>query len=212
MQNQTIGVTARAAWQTVSRQKYSQLAPKEQDKAVQHADTGAQSKPKLIGLEAFFEDGHALPPVPTGTELPPSYGRAWHADELRLKSFADLHGLWYVLLREINMLATQRAEAKRSGLRWPFRSRLFKCRLSMARIKTVLTERHSLYLRAKTAANIGPARSDLSSADDAGTVPEKTEAELLTEWHRSEKMRQLWRKRKFRRRMNYRLNRSSLFV
>ena len=40
-------------------------------------------------------------------------GRAWNAVELRRKSFKDLHTLWYILLRERNLLATQRAEAKR---------------------------------------------------------------------------------------------------
>lgn len=76
-------------------------------------------------------------------------GRSWIASELRRKSFKDLHTLWYVLLRERNILATQKEEARRLGIRSTeslaasVRDRL--CRKSMARLKYVINERRVVY-------------------------------------------------------------------
>lgn len=82
------------------------------------------SAPKqATGLYQFFENNEALPKqIWTGNNLHHQVeslvfnvllGRAWKAQELRQKSFEDLHKLWYVLLKERNLLATQREEAKR---------------------------------------------------------------------------------------------------
>ncbi|ODN77700.1 hypothetical protein L202_04845 [Cryptococcus amylolentus CBS 6039] len=73
-------------------------------------------------------------------------GRAWSAAELRQKSFQDLHTLWYILVRERNVLATQNAERKRLGIGHHAEGifntkRAFRCRKTMARIKYVLNER-----------------------------------------------------------------------
>ncbi|EKM49520.1 uncharacterized protein PHACADRAFT_265045 [Phanerochaete carnosa HHB-10118-sp] len=77
--------------------------------------------------------------------------RPWSAAELRRKSFKDLHTLWYVLLRERNLLATQQEEGRRLGI---FASRMstsvqsHKVRKSMARIKYVINERRLAYEQA----------------------------------------------------------------
>jgi len=43
-------------------------------------------------------------------------GRSWTIEELRRKSFYDLHVLWYIVLRERNLLKTQTAFIKRLGI------------------------------------------------------------------------------------------------
>ncbi|KAJ3369094.1 39S ribosomal protein L47, mitochondrial [Allomyces arbusculus] len=95
------------------------------------------------GLEEFFETKTSVP-----TEQIPA-GRAWEAAELRQKSFEDLHKLWYVLLKERNLLATQKLEAKRLNVEFLHKDRVVKCKKSMARIKGVLTERQLTWEEAK---------------------------------------------------------------
>ncbi|EEB91445.1 hypothetical protein MPER_10188 [Moniliophthora perniciosa FA553] len=75
-------------------------------------------------------------------------GRSWKASELRLKSFQDLHTLWYVLLRERNVLATQKEEVRRIGampVLTAFRYKTRQVKKSMARIKYVMNERRLAY-------------------------------------------------------------------
>lgn len=87
-------------------------------------------------LQEFFETERS-----TEDEKPVAYGRSWKACELRLKSWDDLNKLWYVLLKEKNMLMTQRQMLNSQNLRFPNPERLSKVRKSMCRIKHVLTER-----------------------------------------------------------------------
>ncbi|XP_031485051.1 uncharacterized protein LOC116254100 [Nymphaea colorata] len=87
-------------------------------------------------LEEFFEADRSKE-----DDKPVVYGRSWKAAELRLKSWDDLQKLWYVLMKEKNMLMTQRQMLHSQNLRFPNPERIPKVRKSMCRIKHVLTER-----------------------------------------------------------------------
>ncbi|XP_059543080.1 large ribosomal subunit protein uL29m isoform X1 [Myotis daubentonii] len=87
------------------------------------------------GLEEFFDD-----PKNWGEEKVKS-GAAWTCQQLRNKSNEDLHKLWYVLLKERNMLLTLEQEAKRQILPMPSPERLEKVIESMDALDKVVQER-----------------------------------------------------------------------
>ncbi|XP_028781733.1 39S ribosomal protein L47, mitochondrial isoform X2 [Neltuma alba] len=64
-------------------------------------------------LQEFFEADRS-----PDDDKPVVYGRGWKASELRLKSWDDLHKLWFVLLKEKNMLMTQRQMLHAQNLRF----------------------------------------------------------------------------------------------
>ncbi|XP_071511856.1 large ribosomal subunit protein uL29m-like [Diadema antillarum] len=93
------------------------------------------SSATLRGLEEFFDDekNWGQPTVKAG--------RAWSKDELRLKDYVTLHKLWYVLLKERNMLLTMQTEADRQEKFLPSPERINKVEVSMENVQAVLKER-----------------------------------------------------------------------
>ncbi|XP_008328087.1 large ribosomal subunit protein uL29m [Cynoglossus semilaevis] len=89
------------------------------------------------GLEEFFD----LPE--NWGESTVKSGDSWTAAHLRTKSNEDLHKLWYVLLKEKNMLLTIEQEAKRQRLQMPSPERLRKIELSILRLESVAHERET---------------------------------------------------------------------
>ncbi|XP_024440278.1 uncharacterized protein LOC7486835 isoform X2 [Populus trichocarpa] len=84
-------------------------------------------------LEEFFEADRSQ-----DEDKPIVYGRSWKASELRLKSWDDLQKLWYVLLKEKNMLMTQRQMLHAQNFRFPNPERLPKCILTSPTANSVL--------------------------------------------------------------------------
>ncbi|KAF7202344.1 large ribosomal subunit protein uL29m [Nothobranchius furzeri] len=89
------------------------------------------------GLEEFFD----LPE--NWGESTVKSGAPWTAKQLRTKNSEDLHKLWYVLLKERNMLLTLEQEARRQRLQMPSPERLRKIERSMTRLETVVNERET---------------------------------------------------------------------
>lgn len=78
------------------------------------------------------------------------HGRAWTKDELRLKSASDLHKIWFVLLKERNMLMTMEHECKEKHRLFPSGERIDKVKISMENLETVVKERNRAYYELET--------------------------------------------------------------
>ena len=68
-------------------------------------------------------------------------GQAWAAELLRKKSWDDLHALWISLYKERNALYAEKMAWKKLGYRMPQATRFSKVKVSMNRIKQVMSER-----------------------------------------------------------------------
>jgi len=95
-------------------------------------------------LNQFFEDPKNL------KENVIRVGRQWKIDELRLKSNQDLHKLWFVLLKERNMLMTMEEAYKEAVEKFPNPERLDKVEESMENLESVVRERNRAYFELET--------------------------------------------------------------
>ncbi|XP_023333162.1 39S ribosomal protein L47, mitochondrial [Eurytemora carolleeae] len=91
------------------------------------------------GLDEFFEEEKMR------GEDKIRVGRAWKPDELRLKSNSDLHKLWFVLLKERNMLLTMEAAYQDKYVAMPNPERKDKVEESMENLEEVVKERNRAY-------------------------------------------------------------------
>jgi len=139
------------------------------------------------GLWAFFRKKVDKDGNPTYETLEPQNaatdysGRAWTAAELRRKSFKDLHTLWYVVLREQNLLATQLHELGRVGGivdTTSLKQHKLRCRKTMARIKYVINERRLTY---EGAVNILAEQKEVELAEKREKKAERELAKLAAE-------------------------------
>ncbi|XP_058801495.1 large ribosomal subunit protein uL29m [Phymastichus coffea] len=96
------------------------------------------------GLEEFFdvEKNWSKSKIQTG--------RSWKKDELRIKSNEDLHKLWYVLLKERNMLMTMEHAYNEAYELFPSPERIDKVLDSMDNLEAVVRERNEAYYQLET--------------------------------------------------------------
>ncbi|XP_075717773.1 large ribosomal subunit protein uL29m [Rhinoderma darwinii] len=130
-------VSVRVSVRTVGRFSsiFNSLAKRTSDNTSWHQCSSFHSSAARRGLEEFFDD-----PKNWGESTVKS-GDAWTINQLRCKSSEDLHKLWYVLLKEKNMLNTLEQESKRQRTAMPSPERLYKVTKSMENLHQVVTER-----------------------------------------------------------------------
>ncbi|KAK0422652.1 hypothetical protein QR680_007700 [Steinernema hermaphroditum] len=99
------------------------------------------------------------------TELRPKArpGRSWTQDELRLKSSEDLHKLWYVLLKERNMLLTMQEAYTSRARHMPNAERIDKVQESMDNLEAVVHERNNAFLELETGQGCDPPMRTVTS-------------------------------------------------
>ncbi|CAG0891451.1 unnamed protein product [Cyprideis torosa] len=102
------------------------------------------------GLREFFDH-----PKNWGLQERIKHGRSWKLEELRIKSNADLHKLWYVLLKERNMLLTMEHRCKEEYETMFSPERLDKVEDSMENLEEVVRERNKAYHELETGKDYG---------------------------------------------------------
>ncbi|CAI2299467.1 unnamed protein product [Caenorhabditis sp. 36 PRJEB53466] len=112
-------------------------------------------------MKQFFDDEANFGKA----ELRPKYrpGRSWTEDELRLKSNSDLHKLWYVCLKERNMLITMKKAHISRARNLPNPERIDRVQETMDRIESVVHERNDAVFRLETGESATPRDRTITS-------------------------------------------------
>uniref|UniRef100_A0A0N5A541 Large ribosomal subunit protein uL29m n=1 Tax=Parastrongyloides trichosuri TaxID=131310 RepID=A0A0N5A541_PARTI len=91
-------------------------------------------------------------------------GREWQKEELRLKSNTDLHKLWYILLKERNMLYTMReAYVTRGESGFPNEERIDRVKMSMENLQDIIAERNNAFYELETGMKAEPTKRRVTS-------------------------------------------------
>ncbi|OWF41233.1 39S ribosomal protein L47, mitochondrial-like [Mizuhopecten yessoensis] len=102
-------------------------------------------------------------------------GRPWKMEELRIKSNSDLHKLWYVLLKERNMLLTMRHEYRQECILFPNPERIDKVEESMENLMNIIKERDNAHSLLETGKSVE--REKVEALDSFGRPYMKRQTE-----------------------------------
>ncbi|VDM62311.1 unnamed protein product [Angiostrongylus costaricensis] len=128
-------------------------------KSIRHLSSTVQVRNEVF--RQFFDDEENF----GKSELRPKKrpGRSWSEDELRLKSNSDLHKLWYVCLKERNMLLTMETAYVSNARAMPNPERIDRVNETMRNIESVVHERNEAYYRLETGDGASPPMRTITS-------------------------------------------------
>jgi large subunit ribosomal protein L47 len=109
-------------------------------------------------------------------------------DELRLKSNTDLHKLWYILLKERNMLLTMQEAYKDEFIAMPNPERVDKVEMSMENLEEVVRERNKAFYQLEV--GVSGERERVHRQDCFGRVVPYKKREHVMPYHMNTSYRQ----------------------
>ena len=123
------------------------------------------------GLWGFFNEQKTLLSTP---EDDSKFGRPWEVEELRHKSWEDLHALWWICCKERNRICTQRHERQRIKAGYgdhEAAARERAVRITQRAIKHALTERYYAWEDARRVAKNDPTVNLKATAGETAFTP-----------------------------------------